>query len=156
MAGNSRAISAAIAIVFPQAYRRNCYAHVIRAADSKMQQLHFTKELREQVTSQIRELSRCTSDNHFDLAAEALLEEWYSDESVREFAIYFRRQYVELDKNWFAKQGAGCRTDNGIEGCNHWIKVIFITRSLPLLAVAEKMKKFLLKARDTNNGELEL
>uniref|UniRef100_A0A914Z0W1 MULE transposase domain-containing protein n=1 Tax=Panagrolaimus superbus TaxID=310955 RepID=A0A914Z0W1_9BILA len=113
MADNSRAISAAVLIVFPQAKRRNCYAHVIRACDTKMQELHFSADLRETTLSQIRELSRCPTETYFDLAAEALITEWSSAEyqSHKDFAIYFQRQYVELDKNWFAENGAGCRTD---------------------------------------------
>uniref|UniRef100_A0A914YM44 SWIM-type domain-containing protein n=1 Tax=Panagrolaimus superbus TaxID=310955 RepID=A0A914YM44_9BILA len=158
MADNSRAISAAVAIVFPDATRRNCYSHVIMACKKKWRTLKFTKSESDDIKARIRQLALHSFEEDFDLAATALIDEWRSsqDERYIVFADYFYDQYVRLDKKWFAANGGGCRTDNAIEGVNKWIKAIFISRCVPFMQAVRMIKLYLQKARDTNFGNEEI
>uniref|UniRef100_A0A914Q7R8 SWIM-type domain-containing protein n=1 Tax=Panagrolaimus davidi TaxID=227884 RepID=A0A914Q7R8_9BILA len=158
MADNSKAISAAIAVVFPNAVRRNCFFHVLKACDCKFKELRLSNDEIKSIKAEIYKLALHAFVEHFDIAAAALVEEWRSseNENIVAFANYFFNQYCQINKLWYAANGGGCRTDNAIEVTNKWIKVVFINRRLPLMQAVHKIKLYLVQARDKNYGVEEV
>jgi predicted nucleic acid-binding Zn finger protein len=159
LADNSKAISAALRIVFPTVYRKNCFAHVIMMADKKMRQYHLTDVEKAVVMEDIHELSNISEEKMFDIAASAVARKWLNDfesEEAMDFANYFAQQYFEKDKRWFAQNGTSYRCNNGIEVTNKWIKVDFITQKAPLTRGITLLQKFMVRMRDKNFGAAEV
>lgn len=154
LADNAAAITSALKQVFPNTVRKHCYSHVIMQIDRKLGEYGIHPAAKTKIKDDIRLLANASSLEHFEVLSKHYTNEWKEEfnEAVYDFTSYFLKQYVERDRNWFAANGHGVRTNNAVEAHNKWMKVSFITRRAPLLKAITLLKVWVKRARDKNYG----
>uniref|UniRef100_A0A914PHC3 SWIM-type domain-containing protein n=1 Tax=Panagrolaimus davidi TaxID=227884 RepID=A0A914PHC3_9BILA len=122
--------------------------------DLKFGELGISDIMKSSLRNDIYGLGSATCASHFKILSQYYYNKWMESntQAVIDFAVYFKKQYMERDKNWFAANGVGVRTNNSLEATNKWIKVNFITRRASLPTAIHMLRKWIDKARDKNYG----
>lgn len=119
---------------------RMCWAHTKKNIQARVEQI-ARKTIHNEILSDVDYMHICTSSEMFNLAAEAFIEKWQSE---NDFVKYFKDQWLILNKNWYLGVHFGSpATNNGLESFNRIIKDEYTLRErLPLsffLNVADEM-----------------
>jgi hypothetical protein len=98
VADNAQCITTALQQIFPDVHRRNCIAHIIRHIfDVKFGEFEIDKKTDGEIMkNEILELANHAFENHFDLAAAALIEKWKESDHVG--IVEFVKQSMELQE----------------------------------------------------------
>lgn len=147
----SKAISSAVAKIYPNIIRIHCWAHVWRLIYNKIR--HY-KEFTEILSTEIHFLQKIYDINLFKEGMVLFLNKWQQIENLSNFISEFKKLYVTSNNNWNeASYIFGPSTNNALERFNLTIKTRYTNyKIIDLLNFIEKVIPEIIKNVSQNTS----
>ncbi|RNA06891.1 hypothetical protein BpHYR1_032210 [Brachionus plicatilis] len=125
VADSAEAITIGFKKVFETSKVVNCWAHVIRNSDKRLN--HFVLPIKKEIRQDIKTIQKLFREDLFVYATQLFQKKWQEEksQSINEFIDYFFSEWVDKNNGWYEGYVEGIcfpSTSNGIESSHDKIK----------------------------------